>query len=135
MEDLVLKDKKLCECGCGELIPKINKMHKPARFKQGHQARVMNIGFGRGEGHYAWKGGIRKDSSGYVLRWVPKHHFATKEGYVVEHRLVWEKANNAILLPWADVHHMNGIVNDNRIENLEAMTHGQHMRYHRRYHT
>ena len=53
-------------------------------------------------------------------------------GYVREHRLVWEKHNKAILLPWADVHHINENIQDNRIENLQAMTHGQHRSKHKK---
>ena len=30
---------KLCECGCGTLIPEINKLGRPARFKHGHNSR------------------------------------------------------------------------------------------------
>jgi hypothetical protein len=46
----------------------------------------------------------------------------------MEHRLVWEKHNNAILLPWANVHHINRVKTDNRIENLEAMMNAEHQR-------
>jgi NUMOD3 motif len=34
--------KKFCECGCGELIPSINKIGRPARFKYGHHTRGKN---------------------------------------------------------------------------------------------
>lgn len=60
----------------------------------------------------------------------PDHLFCNSSNYIVEHRYVWEQANNAILLPWAEVHHINGIIIDNRIENLEAMTKSQHITLH-----
>lgn len=63
----------------------------------------------------------KKYSSGYVLIYDPNHPFARKNGYVFEHRLVWEEHHMALLLPWVVIHHKNKITNDNRIENLEAM--------------
>ena len=47
-----------------------------------------------------------------------------------EHRLVWEVFNDACLLPWGVVHHKNGIKDDNRPENIEAMTRSQHSSLH-----
>jgi hypothetical protein len=65
-------------------------------------------------------------------RWVscPKHHFVYSNGHVPEHRLVWEKYHKACLLPWVDIHHINGIKIDNEIENLQAIYHGKHAVYH-----
>lgn len=81
--------------------------------------------------HGNFKGGRIKDDRGYILIFKPDHPFAMNNNYVMEHRLVWEEANNAILLPWSHIHHKNGIRDDNRPENLEAMTKGQHMRLER----
>jgi len=50
-----------------------------------------------------------------------------KGGYVAEHLLVWEKANNKPLLKGYSIHHLNGIKDDNRPENLVAMKHGEHV--------
>ena len=130
--DHINSDLKLCDCGCGEKIHSINKLGKPARFKQGHYAKISSPW--KGSNHWCWKNGIRYDSHGYRLIWNKKHHFATKEGYVLEHRLVWEKHNKAILLGWnnwVDIHHKNKNILDNRIENLEVILHGEHSRYHR----
>jgi len=113
-----------CNCPCREWIPIRNKKRKLAKYKHGH-----NIA-GFGTGNIRWNNGCMLNSGGYRDIRVVDHPFASVRGYVMEHRLVWEKHNNAILLPWADVHHINKNILDNRIENLQAMMHGQHMAHH-----
>jgi len=125
---------KLCECGCGEFIPKLNKQKKLARFKHGHNWQglhhsvVSRKKISAANKVNKWKGG-RVMKGGYIKIYKPEHHYRDNV-YVMEHRLVWENHNNAILLPWADIHHKNHIRTDNRIENLEAMTKGQHTALH-----
>ena len=80
---------------------------------------------------HAWKGG-RIIHKGYIYIYKPDHHFSSSVGYVAEHRLVWELYHNACLLPWADVHHINKIKDDNRPENLFAINHGAHRALHHR---
>ena len=72
-----------------------------------------------GERHYAWKGRIT-DKDGYVAIHCKGHPNARKHThYVFEHRLVMEEALGRYLLPTEVVHHINGIRDDNRIENLQ----------------
>lgn len=59
---------------------------------------------------------------GYVRRRVENHPFSDKRGYVSEHRLVMEAHIKRFLKPDEVVHHINGIRDDNRIENLEIYT-------------
>lgn len=43
------------------------------------------------------------------------------------HRYVWEKEKGKIPKGW-DIHHINGIKSDNRIENLECLPKSEHTR-------
>jgi len=106
---------KLCACGCGQLCKN--------RFVQWHNILTFNH---RMESNPAWNGGVKKDLKGYILVKKLKHHLANCQGYLPEHRLVYEEYHKCCLLKWAHIHHINGIKDDNRIENLEGMSHRQH---------
>ena len=74
-----------------------------------------------GTKHFNWKGGKYK-SEGYI-------HVKSdrcKSGYIGEHILVWEKTYNKRLPKGWLVHHLNGIRDDNRPENLIGMKIGEH---------
>lgn len=81
----------------------------------------------RGEDHYRWKGGRYLDKDGYVLIQKPDHPNHDYHGYVLEHRLIMEEYIGRFLRKDEDIHHINKNRQDNRIENLRLMTHGEHM--------
>lgn len=62
------------------------------------------------------------NSRGYVRVQAPDHPFASTDGTVSLHRLVWEQYNNKRVAPWEEVHHKNENHSDNRPENLELKT-------------
>lgn len=78
----------------------------------------------KGELSPHWKGG-RHIHDGYMLVYAPEHPRAS-ESYVPEHILVWETYHNKPLPKGWEVHHYNGIKDDNRPSNLFAKSKKQH---------
>ncbi len=89
---------------------------KPISRKSG-RCRVCSR---KGELNNFWKGGRWKSISGYIYVYSPNHPRVNSR-YVAEHRLVWEKAHGQLLPDGWLVHHLNGIKDDNRPENLVAL--------------
>ena len=80
----------------------------------------------RGSKHPSWKGGRKRTSAGYIDIWSPDHPNVDKLGYVREHRLIMEQKIGRLLLKSEHVHHINGIRDDNRSENLELLSPANH---------
>lgn len=116
----------LCQCGCGGAT-KIATMSSTAeKIKKGEYRRFL-------PGHYAkaraqteehghkWGTGRERimATTGYVLVRQPGHpHASGTTQYVLEHVLVASAALGKALPKGAVVHHINGIKDDNRPENL-----------------
>lgn len=61
----------------------------------------------------------RDTKAGYVMVRMPSHPRARTAGYVFEHLLVMEDFLGRHLFVDENVHHRNGVKDDNRLENLE----------------
>lgn len=109
------------------IVPKnaFKKGHKEsrtARIKRGHKISAAQLG----EKHWNWKGGKHKNYSGYVIIYAPNHPFCDCNGYILEHRLVMEKILGRYLTKDEIVHHINGVKDDNRPENLMLCIQNKH---------
>lgn len=103
------RNRKTKSCECGALIrPESAQCNRCAG-----RARA-------GEKNPAWRGGVSVRADGYRLVRVLGHHRGQgQNGYVLEHVLVMEQTLGRPLMPDENVHHKNGIRDDNRPENLE----------------
>ena len=127
----------ICE-RCGEQFTTKNLKKKfcskECRFKNhsevltGKKRPEISMRF-RGEKNPNWKGGRRFDKDGYVIVNAPPNHpFANQNGGIREHRLIAEKQIGRHLQRDEVCHHINGIKDDNRIENLIVMKKKSHDR-------
>jgi|GEM_PF-1385674 len=106
-----------------------NKTCRSCGSKKGAQA-ISKTELRKGN-KFNWQGGRHKNPDGYVLVWVSRDDFfypmASKDGYVLEHRLVMARHLKRCLLPWEIVHHkgirFTGIENrsDNLMDNLQLL--------------
>jgi|SRR5215212_1195990 len=109
------------------MIPAINKMGKPAKYKHGHNPTPIG---NKGKDHSGWKGGRCLDREGYIRVYCPNHPNCNSRGYVREHRLVYEKYNKCCILPDIEIHHKNNVRTDNRIGNLILVSRIEHAKIH-----
>ena len=102
------------------------------RMKEiGYEARVAAKRNQYGSNNDSWKGGRVFDSRGYVLVKTPNHPRAKRQGdYVFEHILAVEKEIGRYLNVGEIIHHINGIKDDNRLNNLYITNPSEHSSMH-----
>jgi len=82
-------------------------------------ARVCSGCF-KGEHTGKWKGGSMLTVYGYrMVKAREGEAGQTKNGYILEHRRVVQDHIGRALFKYENVHHKNGVRDDNRLENLE----------------
>jgi transposase-like protein len=90
---------------------------------------VSSKGHRSGPQHHSWMGGRSVDASGYVTILVQPEDLPyctpNSSGRVPEHRLVMGRAIGRPLEASETVHHINGVKDDNRLENLQLRS-GNH---------
>jgi hypothetical protein len=79
-----------------------------------------------------WKGGETRLRNGRVMIYAPAHPRASAGGgrYVFRYVLTIEKYLGRFLSDDEIVHHINGDHTDDRLENLQVMTRGEHNQLH-----
>ena len=95
-----------------------------------HGVQCQRTGPRSGEGHPDWKGGRIVNKDGYIEIYTPEHPNQRKHTkYILEHRLVMERHIGRYLTKAEVVHHVDGDVQNNSIENLELFaTNSEHLR-------
>jgi hypothetical protein len=124
MENTQLETKRFCACGCGRIVIQKHSWYTP-KYIHNHHTKGK-----RGPSCKRWRGGRKIHTSGYTYILSPNHPRATKDGYVLEHILIYEQYYKVCILPGGVVHHKNRIRNDNRLENLELLSTNQHAKHH-----
>ena len=74
--------------------------------------------------------GKRRTRAGYFRIKIRGHPRSDKKGWVLEHIVIEEQKIGRSLYPNEQVHHINGIKNDNRPENLKVLDGIEHSRMH-----
>lgn len=98
--------------------------------------KAPKTAFKHGEEHTRWKGGRTKRPNGYIYIYVgyKKHPQVNSLGFIAEHQYIWITQNpyGIWYIPKGfAIHHINGIKDDNRIENLVCISNSFHTHLHK----
>jgi hypothetical protein len=107
---------------CGEQV-----YRKPSQLKEGGPFYCSRKCLGESQ-RLTGPGSRFTRRDGYVYLYFPAHRSAGNNGQVLEHRWVMEQKIGRPLESWEHVHHLNGVRDDNRPENLELILSGEHAR-------
>ena len=111
----------LCHCSCGNLCAILGTSLKQESTKSCgcYRAEWCRSNNKSGSKAANWRGGKSVTYEGYVRVYCPDHPRAKSDTYVLEHVLVMEQRMGRHLYPGENVHHKNGVRDDNSPENLE----------------
>ena len=109
----------------------IDRQPSQVRYHKRHvcsiQCRNKLPALNKGKTNGNWKGG-KIMLNGYIA--IRTYNHPSNKNYVFEHRLVMEKKLGRSLTPQEVVHHINGIMTDNRIKNLMLTKKASHHSLH-----
>lgn len=104
----------------------LRRLREAGKIRSFQEASVLAYEKGRLPRKYSMPPGMKIDPRGYVKIHDPSHPMANKCGDVFEHRLVMARILGRMLLSTEHVHHINGVKNDNRPENLMLVSQANH---------
>ena len=105
-------------------LRQVHRKHRPESIEKMRQIHL-------GGKSPLWKGGRWITPKGYVRLTKRGYPNTTSQGHIFEHRFVMSEHLGRPLLPNEQIHHINGIKTDNRIENLKIVTSNQeHWKHH-----
>jgi hypothetical protein len=120
-----------CSVSCATKLAMKNPIRREKLSQANTGRKPWNkgiVGVLVGEKSNRWKGGRYYHKDGYVYVYNINHPYKNKDGYVFEHRLIMEKKLNRYLRKDENVHHINGIKDDNKIENLKLLSNSNHLK-------
>jgi len=126
--------RKFCSHRCAESFPVSKETREKKRQYMLSHPQKFWLGkknpYTVGKNNVHWNGG-KTSREGYTYTLSRNHPHHNNENYVKDHRLVAEKALGRYLFPEEVIHHINGITDDNRIENLYLFpSNSEHAKHH-----
>lgn len=117
--------------GCRSCMQKGDKNHQHGKTLTLNRRKKSSLPLNKNPN---WKNGRYLTIPGYVyIRVCDNHPYKNKQGYIAEHRLVMESKLGRYLNSKEVVHHINGIKNDNRIQNLMLFANqSDHIKFHKK---
>lgn len=124
--------KENCKCICCKSKRGETKRKNNSFYGKRHTQETKKLMGRKGKENPNWKGERKLVASGYIYVYSPNHPHKTGDNRVFEHRLIVEKYLKRYLTKKERGHHVNGIKNDNRIENLMGFSSSNsHKAFHR----
>jgi len=102
------RDQKVCP-NCGGWMNRHSQQCRKCHDKNQQREKNPN-----------WKGGRIKNRNGYILLSLRGHPRTNVRHQVFEHIVIWENTHGPTPKGW-QIHHINGVKDDNRLENLIAL--------------
>lgn len=119
------ENKALIRLFSGRTLTSLRKKAYSLGLKREGCVEYINRSNGR-----EWTHNRQKNRKGYVLIYKPEHPRADTYGRVFEHIVVWEECYKKSVPKGYVIHHINGVKDDNRIDNLLLLSNGDHTALH-----